>query len=462
MKAQEKSKQIALIDELVKERKRAKATGAIQSFLRGQRYSAESVFYSLEAFRRLGEIQRSLRLLAKQSEQLRKSKHAQLYYFWLARTLNSAGASPLVLPLLEKLHPQSSQEWQMLGDLHLATFEYERAKDCFSKALAIEENDRSRFIQKLAIADSESGLGHNDEAIRLAREAQATTQDSYLQAVCLSAIAEYQALQGDYKSALKNLEAAKFPTADDSPDQAIYQKWKGFVLANLGKRAEGVALLKSSIELFRKLYLRDEMWVLALQLLAKVEDLPREELNRILYWPGLPQTSPNEPAVIGDPQKARFTFYPNSDEYRHDGKLFLGTNRELSLLCYVAAAGAYGLGLYRAISLIWPDRPHEIPQHLKRLNQLTIRLKKTYGFSIKQDDNRLYLSPADLQKVAVVRGPAAPSLVMNHGEFSAKEARDYYSIRGAGAFAKTIARWTANGWIEKSGPRYRSSICSTK
>ncbi len=375
-----------------------------------------------------------------------------LRQLWAARLLNLMGATELAASLLSRVEATCSDDHRVIGSIHLAAFEFARALSHFEKMRALDR-EPGRYLSRLALvnlADSLSGLGEYERAIRVALGVHERSGEPLLKGIALAAVGEYHARAGRFVAAKRALAAASpfFPEGDRSPDFAILTKWRGYVSGRRGDPREARRCLGAAFSIFRETSLRPEAWLDVLRLRHELGLLPAADLRRLVRFPGL---APGFRAVLPGARQiprrgARWRIDLARDEYWVNGTPFLGIPLELRAAALIALAGDWSIPVVRLKSLLWPEEAHAYLQLEGRLHQLLLRLRREHGIGVELDARRLRLSEEGDVEVVTEADDPRPSLLRARGDVSRRAAQDYYRLSTTNACG-WVARWRERGWL---------------
>lgn len=463
----------------VQKRASRNALLAIRKLIRSKRHleDPELFFEISDWYRRLGMHERGFRFV-RLDEAPRRTPAAGSFemkrLLWSARFLNLLGATEYAIRLLRELPLRSAEDNRIAGTIYLAGFEHQKALGYFRKMLALDrapKSYRSR-VNLLNLADCCHGTGDVEQALRLARKVLDSSGEPLLRGMALQAQAEYLARSRDCAGALPLLDQAQvlFPPGDQSPDFAIFLKWKGYCLARLGKVEEGNLLLDQAFAIFRRHRLRPEAWLDVLRLKADLGILDVEENRALLRYPGLAPGFRAQLPLPSDGDSGLASGRPAleidlaRDEVRELGRIQLGIPIETRAFAYLGLACPWGIPPARIKCLLWPDQIHAYPQLESRLHQLLRRLRNERGIAVTIAEGLVRIDSADAyREIRVNDGPRThPSfLASRSAAFQRSDVEKYYGLSQTQAWTR-IQEWAARGWIrrvrEGRGTAYEPSV----
>lgn len=450
---------IQSIEKLVAARHTTKARAQIAELLR--RSGEGSFFLACDWYRRLGLFGEGLRLILPKGEgvKLRPANAVDRQkLIWLARFLNSMGASEFAVQVLEKVELQSMQEFQYAAGIALADFNHEKAHFYYSKMLEFQPDPNSDRVQisLLGLADSLAGQGRHLEAIAVAEKYFPFVTAPTVKGIYHQALGEYFARAGKFAKAKEQLEHAApyFSTHDETPDHAIYKKWLGYALAQTGDLKQGKKLMNEAMAMIRNLSIRDEAWLDIVRLKSDLGIASARETRHLAFFPGIKEglaRAASKECTIGS-TSAKLIVEWDCGEYVWKNNRYLEAPKEIRLLAMLRIAEESGLPLYRALSLLWPEEFFSLPSLEQRLHQLLKRIRQEYRCEVYQRDGRLYLGAGDWDQVCVVLGSpqSKPSLLEKQASFAMKDLLAHYAI-GATQMAKYLQQWKEKGWVRSEG-----------
>lgn len=449
------------IEKLVAARHTTKARAQIAELLRRSNANDSSFFLACDWYRRLGLFSEGLRLILQKGQgvKLRPANSVDRQkLIWLARFLNSLGASEFAVQVLEKVELHSAQEFQYAAGIALADFNHEKAHFYYSKMLEFDSDPKSDRVQiaLLGLADALAGQGRHAEAIAMAEKYFPFVAAPTVKGIYHQALGEYFARAGQFAKAKKQLEQAApyFSAHDETPDHAIYKKWLGFTLAKTGQLKHGEKLLKEAMAMIRNLSIRDEAWLDIVRLKNELCIASATEKRHLAFFPGIKKglaRSAEHECTIG-PTKAKLAVEWDCGEFLWKKNRYLEAPKEIRLLAMLRIAQESGLPLYRALSLLWPEEFFSLPSLEQRLQQLLKRLRREYRCDVFQREGRLFLGEGDWDNVCVVLGKqhSKPSFLEKHPSFMMKHLLAYYAI-GSTQMAKYVRLWIEKGWVRSEG-----------
>jgi tetratricopeptide (TPR) repeat protein len=426
-----------------------------------------------EWLRRLGDYRKALHVLqpAVLMSEPKSGPVRGKALIQMALILNYLGANESALKIAKSVNPSDFDDIKKIAQIYLDQFEYPLAHGLLKKGLTLDSNPKSYAsrLVKLAFADSSSGLGLHDEALKMSEVILSETKEPLLLGICLEARGEYFTRAGKIDLAFKELKKAEpyFPTHENTPDSALLYKWLGYVSAVQGDRDQAIkCFLKAERILFQPA-LRIEAFFDLLRLKRRVEMLSNIQWKRVLHYPGLPtgflallkeecDASLLENAYFGCPEKSAAIFIDlRRQEIRVNHRCYYGVPIELRCLADLVIASDWGISSVRMQALLWPDEAFSFIQLQKRLEGILHRLRKKYAVKMEIEEGQIRLDSGALKKIGVASGSGLlPSLLVGKKEFMRADVEKYYSVSETQAKGYLQA-WTQKGWLSKkeNGPK---------
>lgn len=449
------------IEEVVGQRKMGAASKLIAEFCR-QGNLRDELFLACDWYRRLGMYREALGLLKIEKGALGRVYSTESFagkkLLWLCRVLNLLGAPRSALQLTGNLKPVRPEDFRILGIIFLTNHYYERALPFFAELCLgqVPDSNYQNRMDQLAYADCLNGLSQSDKAIEIVAGLRKFAKDRTEAGIYLQALGEYHCQVKSWGPALALLQESQkyFDSSDSTPDRAFLLKWTGFAQFHLGNQKEAAESLDSAFSILISANVKEEAWLEVLKLKKMLGLLNESEITRYEMFL---QILTNASSVQGQnydrignaeaPICVRWKAEEVQVKIKGKAKTgircerSLGLTKEIQLLCLLKVTEDWGLGVFRAFEILWPDEVSSLFFAEQRLTDLIQRLKKNFRLDIRIKNQKIYIAKLCAKKVQLenIFGKAQPSLFDIQDQFRIQEVMAHF----------LISRSAASSWIEK-------------
>ncbi len=453
------------IENTVRAREVADARKLIRRFLREEKNRFPAVLKSCEWFRRLGLFREAYLLVAPKSwnlTRLAESPERTEPLLWAAYFLDLQGASLYAQKILDRIPLTTLPSLAVAGTIRMSNRSFGEAIDAFEAYFRKTAGDADKLesyahkMHRISLADSYAGLGRFPDAHRELDSVIPGPDDRFLRGILHQARGEYFALASRPLESLRELDAALtfFPTTERTVDFAFLQKWRGWALSILGKKAEASSAFSEALAVLGKPDHRPEMILDCLYWMDRA-GIPRAgEKNLLGAYPGLApafvqRTGIRAEGWVGSPE-ATIRISVERDEWTSRGTHRIGVPLEIALLAYVRRADHLGISVERLKPLLWPDEVASFIQLDARIAKLLQRLREEYEVDLAVESGRIRMTEELARLVTAEFLPkAAPwSFLLPGREFEMAEFAEYYGLGRTVCF-KFLGRALEAGWITK-------------
>ena len=379
----------------------------------------------------------------------------------MARFLQELGAYDHARALLKLVHPESAEEFFLLG------FVRGGLRDEAESIVHLREAVRLAPGQKryrLELARRHLERGNLKGAI--AELSAFDLQRDFSEFDELVVLAELRLAAGDSGAAIgivRRLERDCLNLDPGDPHLGALHQLLACAYAKLGHTGAAFSAFQKATRIFQRPGVRRE-WLHRLVRRKVMTGFATEiEARRIAVHDGM---SCN---VFGDWTAARLKIDLNRNEYLDGKTMHARIPLEVRLLASLRIAEEWGVPGATAKSNLWPDEIYSIQQLEARLKALLHRVRNRLGFRVWVEAGTLFLKAEDFRKIAVSSGgpPLAPTFLETTGArpFRGDAVELFYGISASGR--KLLMRaWLSEGWISAEGSgkgqQYRATATALK